>query len=368
MFKLFFNGGVRMGYWDFSNIGFSCIRKNEKQVEKLLECMGVDFEDGHGSEAGEINSKFYGAKMGCDNTSLKPSEIYTIVNKIFENTTILYESEEGNNSSDYYSRYEEVYDPKVNKVFIGECEYCYDGDEVFGESAYEIIKEECEEAAKKQNIPIEWGEYYPEGEEFYYLCQGILEEHGGISGLGTRERTEDIQLAEINKDTIISLLNCAAQRGYNSLVEQITNAFEIDYVSAFLSDSKEEEGYSEEQLTQCVESVRERLAELGNKFELQATQFEGRNDRIEIIKVGEKLTLLREPDSDFDPNSIDVRWEKDSMGYLPWDVAAILADPLDDEMIDAIAEVVEVVPLSQRSKICKKGLVYVKIIVNPKKL
>lgn len=231
-----------MGSWDYCQIGFLCIRKNKKQVKKLLECMGVDFSVVYDSEAGQINSKFYEAKMGCGHSTLEPSEIYTIVNKIFENTTILYESENGNNTGDYYSRYEKVYDPETKKVFIGEKNYCYDGDEVFGESVYEIIKEECEEAAKKRDIPIVWGEYYPEGEEFYDLCQEILEEHGGISGFGTKEITEDIPAVEVNKETVISLIDCAAKRGYNDLVKDITKAFDIEYVSPYYDDSKEEEG------------------------------------------------------------------------------------------------------------------------------
>lgn len=354
-----------MGYWDYSNIGFSCAKKNAKQVRKLLECMGVDFVDLHGSEAGIINSKFWDAELGCDNSELKTEVIYTIVNRLFEGTTIFYESEEGNNTSDYYTRYEEIYDPKANIVFVGEKDYCYDGNEVFGQSAYDLIKDECEAAAKKQGIPIEWGDYYPEGEEFYYLCEGILEDNGGIEGLGTKETTKEIPSVEIQQEDIIRLIDDAAKRGYNSLVEMLLKGFDIKYESPFLSESKEDNNPSFEEKNKCAEMVRKKLDELGGRFELQATQFEGRNDRIEIIKVGEKLTLLREPDSDFDPNSIDVRWNGNTMGYLPWDAAEVLADPLDEELIDAVAEVIEVVPLSTRSKRCKKGLLYVKISVEP---
>lgn len=355
-----------MGYWEYSNIGFSCAKKDAKQVRKLLECMGIDFDDFHGSEAGVINSKFWNAELGYDNSGLKALDIYLIVNKLFKETTIFYESEEGNNTSDYYSRYEEIYDPKTNKILIGEKEYCYDGNEVFGKSAYDLIKEECEKAAKEKGIPIEWGEYYPEGEEFYWLCEGILEEHGGIQGLGTKEYTKDISDIDIKQEDIIKIIDNAAKNGYNSLVDLILEAFNLNYISPFLSEASEDNSIATEEIKRCVETVSNKLNELGNKFELQATQFEGRNERIEIIKVGEKLTLVREPDSDFDPNSIDVRWNGNTMGYLPWDAAEILADPIDDEMIEATAEVVEVVPLSTRSKRCKKGLLYVKIIVKPK--
>ena len=214
-----------MGYWDYSNIGFACAKKNDKQVKNLLECMGIDFDDVHGSEAGEINSMFWKAEMGCDNSELKAEEIFAIVNKLFKDTTIFYESEEGNNTSDYYSRYEEIYDPKTNKISIGEKDYCYDGNEVFGESAYELIKEECEKAAKEQGIPVEWGDYYPEGEDFYGLCEGILEDHGGIEGLGTKEYTKNISDIDIKQEYIISILDTAVKKGYDSLAGLLRETF-----------------------------------------------------------------------------------------------------------------------------------------------
>lgn len=231
--------GIIMGYWDYSNIGFSCTKKNAKQVKELLECMGIDFDALRGSEAGVIDSMFGDAEMGCDKSKLKAVEIYTIVNKLFKDTTILYESEEGNNTNDYYSRYEEIYDPKTNKILVGEENYCYDGDTVFGQSAYEIIKDECEKAAKEQGVPIEWGEYYPEGDKFYSLCEGILENYGGIEGLGTKEYTEDIPDTDIKQEDIISIIDNAAKKGYNSLVDLLLKAFSLDYVSPFLSESSE---------------------------------------------------------------------------------------------------------------------------------
>ncbi len=32
--------------------------------------------------------------MGCNNSTFKPAEIYAIVNRVFENTTIFYEDED----------------------------------------------------------------------------------------------------------------------------------------------------------------------------------------------------------------------------------------------------------------------------------
>ena len=114
-----------MGSWCFSNVGFICEKENIENVKKLLECMGIDFDKVHGSEDGEINDMFWNVvDIGRDNSDFQPEEIYTIVNKVFENTIILYESEEGNSISDWYSRFEEILDPKKNKIYCGEYDYC----------------------------------------------------------------------------------------------------------------------------------------------------------------------------------------------------------------------------------------------------
>ena len=114
-----------MGSWCFSNVGFICEKENIENVKKLLECMGIDFDKVHGTEDGEINDMFWNVvDIGRDNSDFQPEEIYTIVNKVFENTIILYESEEGNSISDWYSRFEEILDPKKNKIYCGEYDYC----------------------------------------------------------------------------------------------------------------------------------------------------------------------------------------------------------------------------------------------------
>jgi hypothetical protein len=215
-----------MGSWDFSNIGFIGNKNNVENIKNLLEIMGINFEDVHGSETGSINKAFLDVDyIGENNGSFTPIEIYTIVNKLFKNTTILYENENGNNTCDYYYRYEEVYKPKTKKIEIAEKDYCYDGNEVFGESAYEAIKDECEKEAEKQGIEIEWGDDYPEGDEFYDLCESILEQHGGIEGLGTRKDTETIENIEIENEKIDKLINIATEKGYNEIVDLLNKKF-----------------------------------------------------------------------------------------------------------------------------------------------
>ena len=228
-----------MSYWDYSHVGYSCPKENAQDVEKLLSCLGIDFAGSQESETVIINDKFYSERMGCNDSELSTDEIYVIVNKVFENTIIICESGEDDDTSDYYSGCEKSYDPEGNIMHIREWDYCYDGDEVFGESAYKYIKEESEAEAKKQNISIEWDGDYPGGEDFCRLCKKILYKHG-LDEIGTRKSTKPIPEVTIENKTIISIIDLAALWGYNSLAEMITKSFDIEYVSPYLLDSENE--------------------------------------------------------------------------------------------------------------------------------
>lgn len=348
-----------MGSWEFCNVGYSCEKKNARNVKKLLECFDVDFTERYGSEAGEINYMMWNVDdMGSYTGDYNLNEIYHIVNRVFNNTKIFYEYEVGNNTSDWYHRNEEIYDPETNNIYIGETDYCYGDGEVFGSTPYELIKEECEKTANDKNISIEWRDDYsgicPVGEPFIKLCREIYDNHGGMEGLGTRQEKKSIPEMEIRQDVIIRLINEAAYRGYIGIVEDLKSAFNCDYEASFVGNSEDnDDSYIENVINDLYAQFR------GAKIELSGTQYEGRTERIEKIKVGEKLTLLREPDNIYDSNAIDVRWGNASMGHLPEETAEVLAGVMDEEIIDITAEAVEVVPLSQRSKKAKKGLLYV---------
>lgn len=117
-----------MGSWDFDSIGFIC-NENADLVKRLLECMGIDFSKVHGSEDGEIYNKFQEINgKGTSDNEFTPEGIYYIANRLFENTTILFEHEEGNSVCDWYSRYEKIFNPRTNKVSLGKYDYCI-GDE-----------------------------------------------------------------------------------------------------------------------------------------------------------------------------------------------------------------------------------------------
>ena len=171
----------------------------------------------------------------------------------------------------------------------------------------------------------------------YYLEVRLLEEDGSINPNSVAERL----VGKINELDEFKIL------------EQLKND-----VKKAVDDGKEVESII------SYPYIQMHLAEEGNVFEVQGTQYEGRNDRIEKLKIGDKLSLHREPDNEHDKNAIELRNKNGSIGHLPWQAANLLAPAIDAQSIEAEAEVIEVTPLSQRSKKAKKALLNVKIVVN----
>lgn len=115
-----------------------------------------------------------------------------------------------------------------------------------------------------------------------------------------------------------------------------------------------------------------KLEELEDKYELKEVDKEGRNDRIESVKVGDTVRLVKvqeEADEDEygygygaqDNCYIDVQNAEGSLGILPSDPTWILLDFLDDDKVELVATVADVTPLSQRRKNAKKALISIHI-------
>ena len=94
---------------------------------------------------------------------------------------------------------------------------------------------------------------------------------------------------------------------------------------------------------------------------LSGTQYEGRIERIEKVKVGDVLSLVREPNNQYDSNAINVCNSKGSLGHVPAGEAKEIASLLDEGYYGYTAKVVEVTPLSQRSKKAKNAILVVSI-------
>ena len=94
---------------------------------------------------------------------------------------------------------------------------------------------------------------------------------------------------------------------------------------------------------------------------MSGTQYEGRSERIEAVRVGDLVSLVREPDNMYDPQAIDVRNADGSLGHIPADVVCELAPLIDKELYDCTAVVSSVTRLSERSGRARKALISVKV-------
>ncbi len=103
---------------------------------------------------------------------------------------------------------------------------------------------------------------------------------------------------------------------------------------------------------------------LPEEIALTGTQYNGRTDRIEKLKVGDAVFLVREPNSEWGDNTIDVRTSNGSIGYLDQDACDKLAPLIDAGRIKYTAAVARVVPLSKRSRHCKTAVVTVCVKVS----
>lgn len=101
-----------------------------------------------------------------------------------------------------------------------------------------------------------------------------------------------------------------------------------------------------------------KLEKLEDKYELKEVDKEGRNDRIESVKVGDIVRLVKE---EADEYYIDVQNAEGSLGILPSDPTWILLDFLDNDKFEIVATVSDVIPLSQRRKNAKKALISIHI-------
>lgn len=97
--------------------------------------------------------------------------------------------------------------------------------------------------------------------------------------------------------------------------------------------------------------------------EVVGTQFEGRSQRIEKIRKGEVLHLVREPQNEKDNQNISVRNKNgESLGNLSAQANRALAPVMDQQLAKKItAKVCEVVPLSKRGSRAKKAILKLQI-------
>lgn len=215
-----------MGSWSYKNLGASATKATKGYIEQTMKCLGIDMDAAlYESEAGIIDYHRFSPQLMGEATlvDVTPLELFCLLNKLFGNTYVYYEFEEGSNTSDWYYREEEIYDPTTKKIYRGLREYCYGDSTVFGKSVYVYLKEEIEKQAEKRGITISWiGEGFDlkpdwENDEFYDLC-GDIKCEKGLGELGTKQHIEDIKTKEIKKSISNTLVEQAKGYGYTELL------------------------------------------------------------------------------------------------------------------------------------------------------
>ena len=232
-----------MGSWDFTQLGVSTTKENKKLLRQLLECVGVNIEDGvYESQAGVINPSFdysvggdfYGElydRWSDYEAPFYPYDVFCIANILFPGTYIYFEHEDGSSVTDWYVRVEDIYDPVKGKCFSGEYDYSYGFGYVNGEPPYPLIKDECEELAKERGIKIKWDKNgkKPENDEFFELCNEILHDRHSFKDLSTEisERPVDYNGYDKKemKQKIGVVLDNATDYGYTELTALILEKF-----------------------------------------------------------------------------------------------------------------------------------------------
>lgn len=100
--------------------------------------------------------------------------------------------------------------------------------------------------------------------------------------------------------------------------------------------------------------------------EVMGTQFEGRNQRIEYIHVGDTVQLIREPENEKNDQNIAVRNRNgESLGNLSSGCCSILAPLMDAGYADKVtAKVTEAIPVSKRGPRAKKSILKLEITIH----
>ena len=99
------------------------------------------------------------------------------------------------------------------------------------------------------------------------------------------------------------------------------------------------------------------------RFESKGTRYDGRTEQIEKVKVGDLITITRDPENTFNPNNFLLFTEKGKdVGNMPAELCNAVA-PLYDAgnlvIESAIASFVD--PISKRSRHAKQAILFVEM-------
>ena len=118
-----------------------------------------------------------------------------------------------------------------------------------------------------------------------------------------------------------------------------------------------------EYLEHSYGSFDEDTGELIMKFEAKGTRYEGRTERIEKVKLGDEVQIVRDSENVFNPNNFAILTPKGiSLGHMPAELCNAIAPLYDKELLTfERASVSYVEPISKRSRHAKQAVLFVEM-------
>lgn len=142
---------------------------------------------------------------------------------------------------------------------------------------------------------------------------------------------------------------------YNEIIEKAYLLFgvKIDIPNYYEDDDwYEEENDKKEELSKSIFPFTTKVVH---------TYLNGGGPRAENYKIGDMVKLVPEPDNPYDEFAVRVEHELGFVGYLYENNRAIISKLKESQNEEPLAKMVELKPLSQRSKKCKNPLVVIDV-------
>lgn len=165
-------------------------------------------------------------------TDSELDELYNIGNDLFGNVVLEYKvrteyTETGWNYG-IDAKYEDGF--KIGKEFDYNYEdYLIRDNRI--KSIWEVLKDEIEEKAEKENIEVDWekDDYncLQPSENMWDICDAICEKHHGIEEIATKKFKRKIKKIQMDINEIQDILNVATLEKYEDVINIINKTFNV---------------------------------------------------------------------------------------------------------------------------------------------
>lgn len=426
-----------MGYWEDQYLGIAAKDAKPEVLRQILDCIGANINDSDPyrrcdpsyrepifkldemvwGNVTEIRGNIFWDDLGYGDLD-DFEDLLAVLADMFPKVQMGYVSDCGHSVSDSQSfgvHLRTIYTNEKNTVMCREddasLEYSDNGamvpdvDHIDGLISchvalpWEKLQPEIEKAAQEKGIEVAWREYIDSdmpadfkgiepdynNEEFSNLCDEIFEEKYDYCDYAwlfppyleyeykTRAVDDETKQTKYNQ-----LLSAAIEKGYKELISLLDSSKTDDTnttneESSSIGDSQNIDSIDRQYYEPTSNDI-DLKNYLKRGIELVGTQYEGRNDRIERVKVGDSVQLVRDINNIFDKDAIEVFNEEGSLGHISARAEYIgnyseglrpalkdLSLLIDNNRIEYDASVLSVTPLSQRSARCKNALITIAI-------